>query len=184
MGKQEVDLRQCCPSLVKKTPDLQMVPVDTSKALADKYVGIYFSAHWCPPCRAFTPALRKFYMYMMAKGRPFEIIFVSSDKDQQDFEEYFLKNMPWLTLPWEGSLETRHSLARMFAVAGIPYLVIVGPDGKVLNSNARTALIKDPLGERFPWDNEPWFSMPSSSFLLPLLLALIIWFVVHFSETS
>eukprot|EP00983_Pelagomonas_calceolata_P130896 1161726-Pelagomonas_calceolata.AAC.6 len=47
MGKQEVDLRECVgPSLVKKTPDLQMVPVETSKALSDKYVGIYFSAHW------------------------------------------------------------------------------------------------------------------------------------------
>lgn len=22
---------------------------------------IYFSAHWCPPCRAFTPVLKDFY---------------------------------------------------------------------------------------------------------------------------
>ena len=24
-------------------------------ALAGKTVGIYFSAHWCPPCKQFTP---------------------------------------------------------------------------------------------------------------------------------
>ena len=26
-----------------------------------KVVVIYFSAHWCPPCRAFTPILKDFY---------------------------------------------------------------------------------------------------------------------------
>ena len=24
-------------------------------------VCFYFSAHWCPPCRGFTPVLKKFY---------------------------------------------------------------------------------------------------------------------------
>ena len=28
--------------------------------LKGKLVGIYFSAHWCPPCRAFTPRLVAF----------------------------------------------------------------------------------------------------------------------------
>ena len=44
-----------------------------------KYVGIYFSAHWCPPCRNFTPVLAEFYNSVNQNGKILEIIFVSSD---------------------------------------------------------------------------------------------------------
>ncbi len=36
--------------------------VSSDEALANKkLVAFYFSAHWCPPCKAFTPLLKKFY---------------------------------------------------------------------------------------------------------------------------
>ena len=34
----------------------------TNEVLAGKdVVALYFSAHWCPPCKAFTPKLRAAY---------------------------------------------------------------------------------------------------------------------------
>mmetsp|Transcript_119915 Transcript_119915/g.274753 ORF Transcript_119915/g.274753 Transcript_119915/m.274753 type:complete len:81 (-) Transcript_119915:67-309(-) len=35
--------------------------VDTS-SLDGKTIGLYFSAHWCPPCRGFTPKLTESYL--------------------------------------------------------------------------------------------------------------------------
>ena len=35
---------------------------------ADSFIGVYFSAHWCPPCRQFTPMLAKWYTQFKAKG--------------------------------------------------------------------------------------------------------------------
>eukprot|EP00362_Geleiidae_sp_MMETSP1317_P001610 CAMPEP_0201281072 /NCGR_PEP_ID=MMETSP1317-20130820/1206_1 /ASSEMBLY_ACC=CAM_ASM_000770 /TAXON_ID=187299 /ORGANISM="Undescribed Undescribed, Strain Undescribed" /LENGTH=68 /DNA_ID=CAMNT_0047589963 /DNA_START=32 /DNA_END=238 /DNA_ORIENTATION=- len=42
-------------------------------------VAIYFSAHWCPPCREFTPILANFYNEAKAAGHKLEVIFVSRD---------------------------------------------------------------------------------------------------------
>ncbi len=36
--------------------------LDAESVLKDKkLVLFYFSAHWCPPCRLFTPILKDFY---------------------------------------------------------------------------------------------------------------------------
>ena len=48
-------------------------------ALADKQVvGLYFSAHWCPPCRGFTPKLTEVYTAIKGTDKSLEIVFVSS----------------------------------------------------------------------------------------------------------
>jgi len=50
---------------------------------------LYFSAHWCPPCRKFTPVLSEAYTKLKAERDDFELVFVSSDRDQEGFDEYF-----------------------------------------------------------------------------------------------
>ena len=44
------------------------------------------SAHWCPPCRMFTPKLRQTYLQLKAAGKDFEVVFCSFDRSQKDFE--------------------------------------------------------------------------------------------------
>merc|ERR1711871_796533 len=36
--------------------------------ISKPYVGLYFSAHWCPPCRGFTPELAKRYTKLNENG--------------------------------------------------------------------------------------------------------------------
>ncbi|GMS91282.1 hypothetical protein PENTCL1PPCAC_13457 [Pristionchus entomophagus] len=61
---------------------------ESVSVLEGKTLGIYFSAHWCPPCRAFTPLLKDFYDELVEENAPFEIVFMSSDKDEATLKKY------------------------------------------------------------------------------------------------
>lgn len=125
----------------------------TLTSLEGKSIGLYFSAHWCPPCRGYTPKLSQMYKDMKAAGRDdFEIIFISSDRDAGAFKEY-RGEMPWLALPFEKRAE-KEALALRFGVGGIPTLVTLDLTGKVVNKNARRASISDAAG--FPWVPRPY----------------------------
>ena len=65
-----------------------------------EYVAVYFSAHWCPPCRNFTPLLCQWYEEVNKAGKVCQIVFVTSDKDDAAFKGYF-ETMPWVAVPFE-----------------------------------------------------------------------------------
>ncbi len=67
-----------------------------------KSVGLYFSAHWCPPCRSFTPKLAQLYEEIKTNSKSFEILFVSSDKDEESFNKYRAQ-MPWPAFPFDST---------------------------------------------------------------------------------
>merc|ERR1711988_1502922 len=139
-------------------------PVLTSTALEDvDAVGIYFSAHWCPPCRGFTPKLAESYKALKEAGKKFEIVFVSSDRDEQSFSEYF-KEMPWLSLPYVERAK-KEALSKKFKVQGIPTLVIVDKEGATITTDGRSAIAEDPQGANFPW-MPPTFSDVTSNLTL------------------
>ena len=50
---------------------------DFASVSRGKVTGIYFSAHWCPPCRKFTPHLVEFYKQLRGTDREFEVVFAS-----------------------------------------------------------------------------------------------------------
>ena len=121
--------------------------VDEVRAQSD-VIALYFSAHWCPPCRGFTPQLVETYKKLQAAGKPFEIIFASSDRDMKSFQEYFA-DMPWLAIP-QGD-KRKEQLSKLFGVSGIPMLVIVDAEGNIITTKGRGAVGADPEGAEFPW---------------------------------
>ena len=131
--------------------DGETVDIDDLKG-EGKYIGLYFSAHWCPPCRQFTPKLIEAYkQHLKAKG--LEVIFVSSDRSPQQFAEYY-GEMPWLAIP-PGD-KRKAALSARFEVEGIPSLVFIdGATGETINANGRTAVGADPEGRQFPWRAAP-----------------------------
>jgi len=111
-------------------------------------VGIYFSVHWCPPCRGFTPELAKMYSEAFS-SKGMEIVFVSSDRDESSFNGYY-GEMPWVALPFD-KRDLKATLNKKYKVQGIPSFVILGPDGKTITTDGRKAVSSDPTGEKYPW---------------------------------
>ena len=103
----------------------------SKKMLGGKTIGIYFSAHWCPPCRSFTPKLVKF---RDANKKDFEVVFVSSDKSPKAQMDYMKgSKMKWYTMPHRS--DAANALSKKYEIRGIPSLVIVSPDGKTITKN-------------------------------------------------
>eukprot|EP00435_Cladocopium_sp_Y103_P041250 s559_g11.t1 len=110
---------------------LPLVKKDGSAGdVSGKVVALYFSAHWCPPCRGFTPALKQFYDVVKEKGENLEIIFVSADKSPAEFQEYFQNHHgDWLAVDFKAKKE-RDELSQHFKVEGIPSLIVLDHKGK------------------------------------------------------
>jgi len=98
------------------------------------YYAIYYSAGWCGPCRRFTPDLVKFYDRNYDRYGNFEVIFVSSDRSEDDMEEYMDEaEMPWPALEFDQKKKARD--LTQFSERGIPNLVVVDRNGKVLSTS-------------------------------------------------
>lgn len=163
---------------------------DCSDLLKNAYIGIYFSAHWCPPCRHLTTHLIQVYNHLkkqtneriittlqnqsdqnqlkdeniiVSKNQPdhkFEVIFISSDRSLDSYEEY-CSTMPWLMLPYQH--HTTKPITKYFDVQGIPALILLDPDHNIISSNARTAVFNDPTAKHFPWSSEQPEELTESS---------------------
>uniref|UniRef100_A0A0E0KEW1 protein-disulfide reductase n=1 Tax=Oryza punctata TaxID=4537 RepID=A0A0E0KEW1_ORYPU len=118
--------------------------------LVGKTVLLYFSAKWCGPCRAFLPTLVNEYNKIKEKHDDFEIIFISSDREQSSYDEFF-SGMPWLALPMGD--ERKQHLSKTFRIRGIPSLVAIGPDGKTVSRDAKTPLMVHGA-DAFPFTEE------------------------------
>ena len=108
--------------------------VNPQEALSGaKFICFYFSMHNCPPCREFTPIFADLYNETNADGKVFEVVFLSGDRTQEEYDKYYAE-MPWLALP-RGD-KRLGPIAKKFEVKGVPRLIVLKPDGTVINNSA------------------------------------------------
>lgn len=107
---------------------------DDSKLENKTLIGLYFSAHWCGPCRKFTPELVGYYSRIAPQHPEFEIVFVSNDRSAPEMQTYMREaNMPWPALDYQ-KISGAKEITR-YAGRGIPCLVLIDSTGKVLSNS-------------------------------------------------
>jgi nucleoredoxin len=101
-----------------------------------KFFAIYFSASWCGPCRQFTPELVDAYGKIRTLYPVFEIVHVNRDRTEGDMTAYVRDDkMPWPALRWSALRQTPE--IERFGGSGIPCLVLIDENGKVLSDSYR-----------------------------------------------
>merc|ERR1712154_693426 len=119
--------------LRKANDDFEEVKPAAALAGAD-VIAIYFSAHWCPPCRGFTPVLTQMYAKWKKQGDKVEVVFVSSDQDDKSMKSYFKEMGDWVAYKHG---DGKH-LSQKYGVQGIPMLVVMNAKtGATITQNGR-----------------------------------------------
>jgi nucleoredoxin len=111
-------------------------------------IALYFSAHWCPPCKKFIHKLEEFYTNVNSNEKEIEIIYVSLDNSSHEFKEYY-NIMPWAAIPYDS--ENRELIAEYFEIQGIPAMLIFTDTGKLIDKNGRNTITSKKEGAISYW---------------------------------
>lgn len=103
-----------------------------------KVVLVQFWATWCGPCKMEIENILPYYKAYHSKG--FEVLGINCD-DEREPVDMFLQNKP---LPWRNIFSTDPEAAGMenpmavyYGVLGIPQLILVDKEGKVVSTTCR-----------------------------------------------
>jgi nucleoredoxin len=115
--------------------------------LRGKYVGFYFSASWCGPCKKFTKKLIEFRNRHSDK---FEFVLVSLDANRQAKADYFASSK--LRYMYGQSKNENFVLLRSHMKSvRIPSVILFNPDRKFITDVAQKYIVT------YPNDLEKWF---------------------------
>ena len=150
--------------LVDMLPE-QYLRADGTRApvasLDDKYLLIFASASWCPSCQRLAPHLAQVYQQLQAVRDDFEFLYLSSDRNQDEFDTAFT-NMGFGSIPFE-ERQTFADIAQLFNIRCVPTMLMFGPkhptsstcDRSLLNGNVRDIFCQgvspETLVREFPW---------------------------------
>ena len=115
----------------------------TLKNSGVKVIALYFSAHWCPPCRQFTPLLKSAFEEFKSSNpsnNKLSVVFVSGDRSQDEMLSYMREaHGNWPGVPPGSPLQ--QSLNTAFQVRGIPSLIIVDINGEIISREGRQEIM-------------------------------------------
>lgn len=132
----------------QQAPDFTLPDTDgksfSLSSLRGKYVLIDFWASWCGPCRQENPNVVA--AYHQFKDKNFTILGVSLDQDKDSW----LKAIKDDKLDWKQVSDLKFwssMVVPLYKIQGIPYNVLLNPDGKVIASNLRGPMLDNKLKE-------------------------------------
>lgn len=129
-------------------PDLTMNDVNdkpfTLSQLRGKFVLVDFWASWCAPCREENPNVVA--AFNQFKDKNFTVLGVSLDKNKE----------AWLNAIKEDKLNWQHisdlkqwssAAIPLYGIDGIPYNVLIDPQGKIIATGLRESALQNKLAE-------------------------------------
>jgi peroxiredoxin len=119
-------------------------------AYRGKYVLVDFWASWCGPCRAENPNVVN--TYRNYHSDKFDILGVSLDNNN----DQWLKAIQKDKLPWKqvSDLQAWNSqVVKEYGIKGIPFNMLLDPNGKIIARNLRGAELQIILSELFEKQN-------------------------------
>ena len=134
----------------REAPDFVMPDVTGKEiklsSFKGKYVLVDFWASWCGPCRQENPNLVK--AYHQFKNKNFTVLGVSLDRPGQ--KDNWMKAINDDKLAWTNVSDLQYwnsAVVSLYGFNGIPFNVLIDPQGKVIAESLRGRSLVEKLGE-------------------------------------
>jgi hypothetical protein len=136
--------------------------VETESAFAEKVaIGIFFCSSADEAAMEFSGKLTSAFKEALA-ALGFQVVLVCTDETEEGFDAC-VADWSCHTLPFASTEQKEALIAKYEYGKEGPMLIIVDPEGEIIEKDGVTKVTEDPAGEDFPWKDE---SLPETEVLV------------------